>query len=38
MSNDSYLEDDTLEEYYTYDTDSTDCFSHSLDYIYDYDS
>ena len=38
MGNDSCLEDNTLEEYYTYDTDSLDCFSHSTDYTCDYDS
>ena len=38
MGNDSCLEDDTSEEYYTYDTDSTDHSSHSLYYTCDYDS
>ena len=35
MGDDSCLEDNTSEEYYT---DSTDCFSHSLHYTYDYNS
>ena len=38
MGNDSYLEDNTSEEYYNYDTDSFDHFSHSMYYTYDYDS
>ena len=38
MGNDSCLEDNTSEEYYTYDTDLTDHFSHSPYYIYDYNS
>ena len=35
IGDDSCFEDNTSEEYYT---DSTDCFSHSLHYTYDYDS
>ena len=38
MGNDSCLEDNTSEEYYTYDTDSTGHFPHSLYYTYAYDS
>ena len=38
MGNDSCLEDNTLEEYYTYSTDSFDHFSHSMYYTYNYDS
>ena len=38
MGNDLCLEDNTSEEYYTYDTDSTNCFSYLTDYTYDYDS
>ena len=38
MGNDSCPEDSTSEEYYTYDTDSTDHFSYSPYYTYDYDS
>ena len=38
MGNDSCPKDNTSEEYYTYDTDSTDYFSHSPYYTYDYDS
>ena len=38
MGNDLCLEDNTLEEYYTYDTDSTDDFSHSMYYTYDCNS
>ena len=38
MGNDSCLEDNTSEEYYTYNTDSTNCFSYLTDYTYDYDS
>ena len=38
MGNDSCLEDNTSEEYYTYDTDSTDHFSYLPGYTYDYDS
>ena len=38
MGNDSCPEDNTSEEYYIYDTDSTDYFSHSTYYTYDYDS
>ena len=32
MDNDSCLEGDASDEYYTYDTDSTGHFSHSTDY------
>ena len=38
MGNDLCSKDNTSGEYYTYNTDLTDCFSHSLDYIYNYDS
>ena len=38
IGNDSYLEDDSSEEYYTYGTDSIDPFSNSMCYTYDYDS
>ena len=38
MGNDSCLENNTSEEYYTYDTDSTSHFSHLLYYTYDHDS
>ena len=38
MGNDLCLEDDTSEEYYNYNTDSSDCFSHLMYYTYDYDS
>ena len=38
IGNDSYPEDNTLEEYYTYDIDSTGHFSHSPYYTYDHDS
>ena len=38
MGNDSCLKDNTLEEYYTYDTDSNNYFSYSMGYTYDYDS
>ena len=38
MGNNSYLEDNTSEEYYNCDTDSTDHFSHLTYYTYDYDS
>ena len=38
MGNDSCLEDNHLEEYYTYDTDSTQHFSYMPYYIYDTDS
>ena len=38
MGNDSCPEDNTSEEYYTYDTDSIDHFSYSPYYTYDYDS
>ena len=38
MGNDSCPEDNTSEEYYTYDTDSMDCFSYSTNYTYDCDS
>ena len=37
MGNDSCLEDNILEEYYTYNTDSTNYFSYLMDYTYDYD-
>ena len=38
MGNDSRSEDNALEEYYIYDPDSTDHFSHSPYYTYAYDS
>ena len=38
MGNDSCLEGNTSEEYYTYNTDSTDHFSHSQYYTYAYNS
>ena len=38
MGNDLYLKDNTSEEYYTYDTDLTDHFSHLMYYTYNYDS
>ena len=38
MGNDLYLEANASEEYYTYNTDSSDYFSHSLYYTYSYDS
>ena len=38
MGNDSCLEDDSSEDYYTYDTDSTRHFSHLPYYTYDCDS
>ena len=38
MGNDLCLEDNTSGEYYTYDTDSTDSFSHLLYYTYDTNS
>ena len=38
MGNDLCFKSNDSEEYYTYDTDSTDHFSHSPYYIYDYDS
>ena len=38
MGNDSYFEDNTLEECYTYDTDSLNHFSHLLYYTYGSDS
>ena len=38
MGKDSCLKDNTSEEYYTYDTDSFDHFSHSPYYTYGYNS
>ena len=38
MGNDLCLEDNTLEEYYTYNTDLFNHFPHSLYYTYAYDS
>ena len=38
MGNDSYYKDDASAECYTYDPDSTDYFSYSPYYTYDYDS
>ena len=38
MGNDSRLKDNTSEEYYTYGTDLTNDFSHSVCYTYDCDS
>ena len=38
MGKDLCLKDNTSEEYYIYDTDSTDGFSHSMYYTYGYDS
>ena len=38
VGNDSCLEDNTSEEYYTYDTDSDNYSSYSMGYTYDYDS
>ena len=38
IEDDSYFEGNVSDEYYKYDTDSTDHFSHSTDYLYAYDS
>ena len=38
MGNDSCFEENASDEYYTYDTDSTNSFSYSTDYTYDCDS